>query len=259
MNSGLAWAIVALVIAILAIAAAVYAIFSETKIVGRSGPPGTVGPTGPPGPSGPAGGPTGPPGLQGPIGPMGPQGIQGPRGFTGDVGPQGSVGPVGPQGIPGPQGLVGPQGAVGPTGPVGPFAGAGTFLYTTKTQAQAVSSSPGLNIVTWDSTPVGGAYWSNNGYTVPQTGTYTYTLNILFGSDIATNINVGLLVNGQPIQLDYTYTTTDKLVTMTGLINLTAGQQVSVAVNLPAGSTNYIVGTQLSGHAQTTFSLYRVG
>lgn len=215
---------------------------------GPRGPRGFTGATGAVGPIGPTGatGPQGPIGLTGPQGPVGPIGPQGPQGEVGPQGPIGLTGATGATGATGPQGPIGPQGPQGETGPAGPAGADGTNglasfggVYSTTVTPIALTTTP--TALTLDTIlPLSNVTVGTNSITIENDGTYELTHGIRGSVLPASTITLAVTQNGTNIPqsvITMTYTTTEDELSNITLVNLSAGDVLTLVASSSIDTT----------------------
>jgi hypothetical protein len=157
--------------------------------------------------------------LTGPIGPVGPQG------------PQGIQGPVGPQGE---QGIQGPAGADGTNG-LASFGGA----YSTTVTPIALSTTP--TTLTLDTIlPLSNVTVGTNSITIENDGTYELTHGIRGSVFPASTITLAVTQNGTNIPqsvITMTYTTTEDELSNITLVNLSAGNVLTLVASSSIDTT----------------------
>ncbi len=237
-----------------------------TGPTGLQGIQGVAGPTGATGANGTNGvnGATGATGPIGATGPTGANGTNGVNGATGAAGPIGATGPTGANGANGVTGSAGPVGATGATGSAGvgvPSGGTtgqvltkvdGTNFNTSWTTPSAASSaSIVVDAATVSGTPSNSnVFGSSNGAqiyttTLASSGIYMVSFSLKSTAPGGTNIIAYLRLNTTDIAYDGGYYNAgganDAIVNVTGIVNATAGNTISIRVSDSAG-TNPITG-----------------
>lgn len=171
------------------------------------------------------------------------RGPRGPRGFTGATG---AVGPIGPTGATGPQGPIGPQGPQGETGPAGPAGADGTNglasfggAYATSTTPIALTTTP--TTLTLDTIlPLSNVTVGTNSITVANAGTYELTHGIRGSVLPASTITLAVTQNGTNIPqsvITMTYTTTEDELSNITLVNLSAGDVLTLVASSSIDTT----------------------
>lgn len=207
------------------------------------------------------------------FGPTGPSGVTGPTGETGPSGPTGNAGPIGASGPTG-------SGSTGSTGPTGPI-GLPTDLYSFngyRAGSQPPISSGSSAPVLLDTFPISdGSYYTYGNFTSSgQTGTYieilasgrylvsykvTVTHTSLGGeSKIQTDLYNGtsspVLVNGfrgyNSIASKTSYTP-DEVISVSGIIDASAGDRLWVDVDYTIGAGSNI---EIKGSGSTSISIF---
>lgn len=182
----------------------------------------------------------GPPGLQGPTGPTGPNG--------GATGPTGPTGPAGADGPTGPTGADGPTGATGPTGPTAAIAYgeiyllAATQLSNTITTTATLLNAFDTNGLSTNATPT----VANDEIIIDATGTYVVSFDLSFDGDTNTDYDFNIAVDTVAVSNIRTMrqigTGADVgVIAMSGILDLTATQSVTVVANRAAGSGTIVV------------------
>ena len=242
-----------------------------TGAQGAKGDKGDTGAAGPAGPTGAAGakGDKGDTGAAGPAGPTGAQGAKGDAGAKGDKGDTGAAGPAGPAGAAGPQGAIGPQGvqgtqgvqgiqgAKGDKGDAGPAFTASVFAYNTNGMNVPLNSNSSMLVPLPGFTASDSVFFHGADTITVMTSGWYYVSYSLRTTQNA-NLDVGVVVDGMPLpQLTTSPDFEDYIWQGTGLLNLNAGNQVSLRVANNSGSGQTVI--IKAGSQGAALTLVKVG
>lgn len=232
---------------------------SSTGGGGGGGGGGAAGPAGPPGPPGPPGASViGPPGIQG-I-----QGVAGADGADGEAAAQGAQGVAGPPGMRGPAGPPGIMGPPGPTGAAG-AAGSSSFNGTVLTlTGDATITDNSATQVTWNNEYVDSDSYHDNStnptrITVPSTGIYRVSFQLLFNADEATGFYQGRVrLNGTTYQYHTGRFEPESVLNPFGvyghiILSLTAADYIEIEAFHDTAGNKTLLGGTLAGTVAATY------
>lgn len=183
--------------------------------------------------------------------------LRGPRGPIGPRGPRGPQGLPGPIGTTGPTGGTGATGARGATGPAGPQFNAILSMGS----SNAITATAGGYDVPFTGTPnvTMGVVQTAPGsafFTVPVTGDYKIIIEFasLYVNNTANAPNVEVAINVNSVLMSDLFISSDNMVglvsgtewnsppvTLSAILPLTAGKQVSAFLNCDSGSIGTVV------------------